>query len=304
MIAWLGMSRCVADELRLDLVAVDGGGCTISEMESRNKRRERRTRPWWWWIYQPYKWLVVGPVLVASTLVAGGTAVALSLVLSPRRVGALCGVQWARFNAGATPMAVEVVGREHLERGRSYVVVANHQSLYDILLVYGWLGIDFRWVMKKELRGVPGLGASCERMGHIFVDRSSPIAASRTLEVARARVAEGASVLFFPEGTRSPDGTLGPFKRGAFRMAIDLGLPVLPMTIIGTRAILPPGSRDLRPGRAQLVIHSPISTDGWSLDRLSELVERTRAAIATPLTAGGEQRPDASRPSAQGVRTS
>jgi 1-acyl-sn-glycerol-3-phosphate acyltransferase len=252
-------------------------------MESRDEDRGRRQRPWWWWVYQPYKWLAVGPVLVTSTLVFGGLAVALSLVLSPRRVGALCGVPWARLNARVTPMAVEVVGRAHLERGRSYVVASNHQSLYDILLVYGWLGIDFRWVMKEELRGIPGLGASCERMGHIFVDRSSPVAASRTLETARARVAEGASVLFFPEGTRSPDGKLGAFKRGAFRMALDLGLPILPMTIVGTRRILPPGSRDLRPGRAKLVIHPPIETADWSPERLPELIELARETIAAPL---------------------
>jgi 1-acyl-sn-glycerol-3-phosphate acyltransferase len=252
-------------------------------MKSHDETRERRPRPWWWWLYQPYKWLVVGPALVASTLVFGGLAVALSRVLTPRRVGALCGVPWARLNARITPMAVEVVGRSHLDRGRSYVVVSNHQSLYDILLVYGWLGVDFRWVMKAELRKIPGLGASCERMGHIFVDRSSRLAATRTLEAARARVAEGASVLFFPEGTRSPDGRLGEFKRGAFRMALDLGLPILPMTIIGTRAILAPASRDLRPGRARLVIHPPIETAGWPPEGLPELIERTREAISAPL---------------------
>ena len=253
-------------------------------MTSHDASREPRPRPWWWWLYQPYKWLIVGPALVVSTLVLGGLAVALSRVLTPRRVGALCGVPWARINAWLTPMAVEVVGRSHLDRGRSYVVVSNHQSLYDILLVYGWLGLDFRWVMKQELRKIPGLGASCERMGHIFVDRSSRLAAARTLDAARARVAEGASVLFFPEGTRSVDGRLGEFKRGAFRMALDLGLPILPMTIIGTREILAPASRDLRPGRARLVIHPPIETAGWPPERLPALIERTRDAIAAPLT--------------------
>jgi 1-acyl-sn-glycerol-3-phosphate acyltransferase len=252
-------------------------------MTSHDASRELHPRPWWWWLYQPYKWLIVGPVLAISTLVLGGLAVALSRALTPSRVGALCGVPWARINASITPMAVEVVGQSHIDRGRSYVVVGNHQSLYDILLVYGWLGVDFRWVMKAELRRIPGLGASCERMGHIFVDRSSRLAATRTLEAARARVAEGASVLFFPEGTRSPDGTLGAFKRGAFRMALDLGLPILPVTIIGTRGILPPGSRDLRPGRARLIIHPPISTEGWSLERLPVLMAQTRETISGPL---------------------
>jgi 1-acyl-sn-glycerol-3-phosphate acyltransferase len=98
-------------------------------------------------------------------------------------------------------------------------------------------------------------------------------------------------VLFFPEGTRSPDGTLGDFKRGAFRMALDLGLPILPMTIIGTREILAPASRDLRPGRARLVIHPPIETADWSPDRLPELIELARTTIAAPLARIGEFSP-------------
>lgn len=254
-----------------------------SEMDSRQDARGSRPRPWWWWLYQPYKWIVVGPVIVLATMVFALLAVVLSLVLKPRRASALSGVPWARTIAMFTPMSVDVDGRSHIDPGQSYVLVGNHQSLYDIVLVYGWLGLDFRWVMKQELRKVPGLGLASERLGHIFVDRSSRRAALRTLETARQRIAGGASVLFFPEGTRSPDGQLGPFKRGAFRMALDLGVPILPMTIIGTREILPAGSRDLRPGRARLVIHSPIATAEWSPERLGELMDAARERISSSL---------------------
>jgi 1-acyl-sn-glycerol-3-phosphate acyltransferase len=239
-----------------------------------------RDRPWWWWLYQPYKWVVVGPVIVLSTMVFALVAVVMSLALKPRRVSRLSAVPWARTIALVTPMSVEVEGRSNIQPGQSYVLIGNHQSLYDIVLVYGWLGLDFRWVMKQELRKVPGLGVASERLGHIFVDRSSRRAALRTLETARRRIADGASVLFFPEGTRSSDGHMGPFKRGAFRMALDLGVPILPMTIVGTREILPTGSRDLRPGRARLIIHPPIETADWAPERLGELMELARESIA------------------------
>lgn len=252
-------------------------------MVSRQQVRRGEGRPWWWWLYQPYKWLVVGPVVALATMVFAALAVVLSLVLKPRRLSAFSAVPWARTIARVTPMAVKVEGRSNLDPKRSYVVVANHQSFYDIVAVYGWLGLDLRWVMKRELRKVPGLGMASERLGHIFVDRSSRRAALRTLEAARQRIADGASVLFFPEGTRSPDGRMGPFKRGAFRMALDLGLPILPLTIVGTREVLPPDSRDLRPGAARLLIHPAVETADWPQERLGELTERAREIIAAPL---------------------
>ena len=244
---------------------------------------DRPPRPWWWWLYQPYKWLVVGPVVVLATLLFSAVTIVLSPLLPPRRLGRLSAVPWARTIARVTPISVDVEGRHHVDPGGSYVVIGNHQSLYDIVLVYGWLGLDTRWVMKRELRKVPGLGLASERLGHIFVDRTSRVAAAHTLEAAQERIARGASVLFFPEGTRSPDGTLGAFKRGAFRMARDLGVPILPVTIVGTREVLPPGSRDLRPGRVRLVIHPPIQTTDRMGAGLGQLIEEARAAVAAPL---------------------
>lgn len=244
----------------------------------------RPPAPWWWWLYQPYKWLVVGPVVALSTLLFSAVAVLLAPLLSPRRAAWFSAVPWARTIAAVTPIRVDVEGRSSIEPGRSYVVISNHQSLYDIVLVYGWLGLDVRWVMKRELRKVPGLGLASERLGHIFVDRTSRVAASHTLEAARQRIADGASVLFFPEGTRSLDGTLGAFKRGAFRMARDLGVPILPVTIVGTREVLPPASRDLRPGRVRLIIHPPIETTDRAGDGLGELMEEARARIAAALS--------------------
>ncbi len=192
-------------------------------------------------LYQPYKWLFFFPFLAISTLFWGFLAVFLvSISVSPKFVSWLCGVWWSRINSFLTPMPVSVSGRENIDPRRSYVIVSNHQSHYDVFVLYGWLGVDFKWVMKKELRKVPALGIACEKAGHIYIDRSDKQGALNSLNAAKKIIKNGTSVIFFPEGTRSRTGQMGDFKKGAFYMALDLGIPVLPITIIGTGKILPP----------------------------------------------------------------
>jgi len=233
-------------------------------------------------LYQPYKFIVFLPFVVITTTVMGTAAVVLATVVGPK-VASWSGVIWARLISWATPMALTCRGKEHIRSGQSYVVVSNHQSQYDIFALYGWLGIDFKWVMKKELRRVPVLGYSCEKIGHIFIDRSNREAALRSLKAARRRVVGGTSVLFFPEGTRSRDGQMLPFKMGAFKMAISLGLPILPVSIRGTRNILPTRTIDLFPGRAVMTVHPPIDTSRYGEDGLKELMADTREVIASAL---------------------
>lgn len=183
-------------------------------------------------------------------------------------------------------MLVRVTGREHVDPSQSYVVISNHQSHFDILVLYGWLGIDFRWVMKQELRSIPGLGAACEKLGHIFIDRSDHQAAVESINAAREQITEGTSVLFFPEGTRSDDGLLRRFKKGGFRLAIDAELPILPVTVSGTCDVLPARLYDLRPGRATLVFHKPVSTHGLATTDLPVLTDRVRQIIDSSLPGG------------------
>jgi 1-acyl-sn-glycerol-3-phosphate acyltransferase len=137
--------------------------------------------------------------------------------------------------------------------------------------------------MKQELRKVPGIGIGCEKVGHIFIDRSNHEKALASLIAAKEKIVNGTSVIFFPEGTRSRDGRLGAFKKGAFKMAVDLQLPILPITIVGTRDILPTDSVDLFPGRARMIIHKPIDTAGYTDDNLDELVDRARSVIESGL---------------------
>jgi 1-acyl-sn-glycerol-3-phosphate acyltransferase len=237
-----------------------------------------RNNPVLYNLYKAYKYLVFFPLLGMSTTAIFIIVLTFLFVASERFVQ-FAGIIWARFNSFVTPMFVKVIGTENVDPNRSYVVVGNHQSQYDIFVVYGWLPIDFRWVMKVELRKVPIIGYYCYKAGHIFVDRSNSKSAIETINAAKSRIMGGTSVFFFPEGTRSDTGNLIEFKKGAFKFAVDMGLPVLPVTIIGTRDILPDKSIDLVPGNATMIIHPPIEIDGYTAATTGELAERAKQAI-------------------------
>lgn len=233
-------------------------------------------------LYQVYKYLVFFPLLGLSTLILF-IIIFIFLMVASERFVQFGGVIWARFNSFITPMFVKVRGKENIVPGRSYVVVGNHQSQYDIFVVYGWLPIDFRWVMKIELRKVPIIGYYCHKAGHIYIDRSNSAAAVATINAAKAKICGGTSVFFFPEGTRSKTGQLLEFKKGAFKFAIDTALPILPVTIKGTRDILPANSIALFPGTAELIIHPQIDVTGYTDDTITELMSVARKAIQSGL---------------------
>jgi len=242
-------------------------------------------------LYQPYKWLVYVPFLALSTLLFGALAVILSTLVNQRVGSFIGGAVWSRLNGYMTPIFVKVIGREHIDKKQSYVIVPNHQSHFDIFVLYGWLGIDFKWVLKQELRKIPGLGIGSEKVGHIFIDRSNSERAIASINAAKEKIAGGTSVIFFPEGTRSRTGRLGEFKKGAFKFALDIGLPLLPVTIINTRKILPPHSINLLPGRVTMIVHEKIEVAGYSEANMDELMERTRSAIQSGLDRYGDPLP-------------
>jgi 1-acyl-sn-glycerol-3-phosphate acyltransferase len=235
------------------------------------------------WPYQIYAWLVYVPLVVVITLVSGWLVVLISWLVSPRFASRHIATWWARLLAYLLPMPVQVQGAEHVPTDRSCVVVSNHASQVDILALYGWLGMDLKWVMKKELRKIPAVGIGCEKAGHIFVDRSNPTAARRAVNDALERLTSGIGILFFAEGTRSRDGRLLPFKKGAFRIAASEQLPVLPITLLGTGEVLPAKSLRLFPGRVKVIIHPLIEPVADNRDAIRDLMIRTRNTIASAL---------------------
>jgi len=234
-------------------------------------------------LYPLWQWLVLFPVVLVVTVVAASGSIIVALAGFPRFANLHVAARWARTIAWWTPMRVEIEGAEHIQPGRSYVVVANHQSQFDIPLIYGFSGLDLRWVMKAELGWVPFVAQGCRAIGHIFIDRGDPEQARNAINSAVGRLPEGTGVLFFAEGTRSRSGRLLKFRKGAFRVAVDRGLEVLPMTVVGTRDLMPSNSIRIRPGRTRLVIHPPIRPDGPSGRRAEQLMHKTRAAIASAL---------------------
>lgn len=205
-----------------------------------------------------YQWCIFIPLFALSTLLTALTTILLTPIFKDSRIAYWPSLKWARFACKGMFMKVEVIGKEKIDPLKSYVFAANHQSAYDVFLIYGWLPNRFKWIMKQELRKMPFVGIACETAGHIFIDRTNVSSALQSIEAAQKKLQNGASITVFPEGTRSKNGNLGKFKRGAFALAGSIGLPIVPLTIKGTYEILPKWSYNIHPGKLTLIIHDPI----------------------------------------------
>ena len=190
---------------------------------------------------------------------------------------------WGRLFCSCTPLCVTRTGAEHIDPTQSYVVVVNHASQYDIPLVSGWVPMDLKWVGKMELKNTLIVGTAGKAMGAVFVDRGDRQAAIANLELIKTRISGGTSIIFFPEGTRSKIGRMLPFKRGAFVMAKDLHLPVLPISLIDTDKILPSGAIFPQAGNVEVRIHPPIPAVEVAALELADLTDKARAIVASPI---------------------
>jgi len=185
-----------------------------------------------------------------------------------------------RVVAWLSGVSVSLTGSELLEPGVSYIFAANHQSQFDIFALQGYLGFDFRWLLKLELFKIPVFGKAMQLAGYIPVDRAHGRKALQSLDEAARRIAGGTSVAIFPEGTRSPDGRLGQFKAGAIVLAIKAGVPVVPVAIIGTHQVLPKGRLLVRPGRVEIRVGAPIATREYTVKQKQELTELLQDKVA------------------------
>lgn len=233
-----------------------------------------------------YQWCVAMPVLLVLTLLTALSTILFCLLGMSKRGGYYPAHFWSKMWCLLLFVKVEVVGREHLDSGTSYVFVANHQGAYDIFLIYGYLNHNFKWMMKKSLSKIPFVGEACRISKHIMVDRSSASAIHGTMVQAKRILKDGMSLVIFPEGSRTPDGKIKKFKRGAFALAAEFGLPIVPLTIDGSYDVMAKDSFNVKPGKIKLVIHEPIYFErGGDDDKvLTEcLLEKSRAAIESCL---------------------
>ncbi|MDR1739120.1 MAG: 1-acyl-sn-glycerol-3-phosphate acyltransferase [Candidatus Symbiothrix sp.] len=223
--------------------------------------------------YQILIWL---PLMVISTLITALSCTTGCLLGGEKIFSYYPGKIWSQLFCVFTFSPVRVLGREKLKKNQSYVFVANHQGAYDIFLIYGYLGVPIKWIMKQSLRKIPFVGLACEKAGFIFVDNSSPVAAARTIKEAENRLSNGASIAIFPEGSRTHTGKLNKFKKGAYQMALDMHLPIVPVTINGSYEVMRTGSYAIHPHRMEMIIHDPIPTAHLPVGDLREAAQSIR----------------------------
>jgi 1-acyl-sn-glycerol-3-phosphate acyltransferase len=174
---------------------------------------------------------------------------------------------------------------ENLEKDRPYIFAANHQSQFDIFALQGFLGVDFRWLAKKELFEVPIWGPAMRRAGYIPIDRSRGRQAIKSLDEAAKKIAAGTSVIIFPEGTRTKDGRIQDFKAGAMVLAIKSGVDLVPVAIRGTYEILPKGKLLMKPGKVTIRAGLPIATKNYTTKDKHKLAGILQAEVTKLLTA-------------------
>lgn len=233
-------------------------------------------------LYYIYFFLIAVPVLFSLTVLTCIVILIGTAIGNGSWWGYYPAMVWAKVFCILSLVKVSVRGRENIDKRTSYVFVANHQGAYDIFSVYGYLGHNFKWMMKKSLRKIMLVGYTCQKCGHIFVDRSSPTAIRRTIETAEKRLRDGMSLVVFPEGARTFTGKMGPFKKGAYQLALEFRLPLVPVTIDGSFGIMPRTRYVPRPGRIVLTIHKPIAPPADEAAR-AEVIEQTRQAIESSL---------------------
>ncbi|MBU2026050.1 MAG: 1-acyl-sn-glycerol-3-phosphate acyltransferase [Proteobacteria bacterium] len=186
---------------------------------------------------------------------------------------------WARMLLWLTSTRVNVIGRENVLLDKPQIFMANHQSDFDILIVTAHIPGQFRWIAKKELFKIPIFGRAMRSAGYIEIDRQNHEKAMKSLDEAAQKIREGKSVVTFPEGTRSKDRTIKPFKQGLFHLAIKAGVPIVPISIIGAHEIMPKRTLKFRPGKITMIIDRPVDVSGYTIETRGELIERVRGII-------------------------
>lgn len=243
------------------------------------------------YLYIAYQYLFAIPVLVVMTFLT--SVMTILCFWCPNAAFPIWWQRtWSKCFFWLLFLPVEVEGMEHIEPGKSYVFVSNHQSMLDVWLIYGNLPVVFKWIMKKEVDKIPFVGAACRYAGHVCVDRSNPRSAYQSLERMKQTLRNGVCTVVFPEGTRTKTGQMGRFKRGAFQIALDLGLDIVPISISGAFACMKPGQPYVTRGKIRLYVGEPMP---MNIDRTQEtaivreqeeaFIEQVRTRIAEQVVA-------------------
>lgn len=222
-----------------------------------------------------YQWIIFTPIFLVVTIVTALVVMIGCTFGDAKFWGNIPPKYWSKLTCMLALCPAKIVKKEPLDPNQSYVFVPNHQSAFDIFLIYGYLGHNVKWVQKQSLRRIPFVGKASEIAGHVFVDQSSLRSMKETIQKAKEELAEGDSIAMFPEGARTMTGKMGDFKRGAFLIAHQMQLPIVPITINGAFDVLKIHSRLIKPHKMELIIHKPIPTKGVAEDEIHELMDKS-----------------------------
>ena len=223
--------------------------------------------------------LIVIAWTVPATIFFAILAIFISLVDPTGKVPHLVARTWAKSILIVGRIKVKVKGLSKIDPTTSCIYMCNHQSNFDIPVLLAYLKVQFRWLAKAELFRIPLFGFAMRRAGYISIDRTDRQAAFISLKTAAKTIREGASVIIFPEGTRSPDGNISPFKKGGFVLALDSGIPIVPVILHGTRSIMPKKQLRIVPGTVVVEITEPIDISGYTRKNKEALMDRIRNII-------------------------
>ena len=237
-------------------------------------------------LYKIYQIFIAFPVMIIMTIITALEVGIGTTIGDGHFWGYYPGRWWAKVIMKAFLLPMKVEGQEHLESDQSYVFVANHQGIFDIFVIYGYLGRNFKWMMKYQLGKIPFVGYACRKSHQIFVDKRGPKKIQKTYETAREILQEGYSVTVFPEGARSFTGHMGKFRKGAFALADELQLPVVPLTINGSFDVLPRTRGfinlvDWHP--LSLTIHQPIYPVGRGPENVDTTMRQAYESVMSAL---------------------
>jgi len=238
-----------------------------------------RIPPFHWW--RTVFFLI--PAIAVYTVGLGTLSIASSLFERRGHFAHACARAWSWLILATTGVQVDVRGLQHLERGRTYVFVSNHQSIYDIPVIFASLPFQLRIIAKQSLGNFPFLGWHLRRTGHLLVDRRKPDHAG-ILRKWKGLVADGLSLIIFPEGTRSADGRVALFKAGSFLLAIEAQLPIVPVSVDGTRFVMRKNRLMTCPGRVTMTVHAPVTTAGRAPSDARALAQELRRIVAAPVS--------------------
>lgn len=230
-------------------------------------------------LYFLYNWIIFVPIFFVITLITALVVMIMTSLFGYKFWGYYPPKLWCMLTCWLSLCRVKTSGHENLDPKQSYIFVANHQGAFDIFLVYGFLNQKIIWMQKQSLRKIPFVGYASEKAGHVFVDNSTPNTRAKSIINAKEKIIDGISMVIFPEGSRSHTGKMGRFKMGAYYIAHELNLPIVPLTINGSFDVLKRNTLNLNPGKLELVIHKPIPSSEINEDSIQDIINKTKEII-------------------------